>query len=30
MMVSLQIDDEQKGVLNKLGILITDYQEQIV
>ena len=30
MMVSLQIDEEQKGVLNILSILITDDQEQIV
>ena len=30
MMVSLQIDEEQKGVLNILSILITDDQEQIL
>ena len=30
MMVFLQIDEEQKGVLNILSILITDDQEQIV
>ena len=30
MMVSFQIDEEQKGVLNILSILITDDQEQIV
>ena len=29
MMVSLQIDEEQKGVLNILSILITDDQEHL-
>ena len=30
MMIFLEIDDEQKGVLNILSILITADQEQIV
>ena len=29
MMIFLEIDDEQKGVLNILSVLITDDQEQI-